>query len=300
MSSGTILAVDDESLTLQMITDLLEDAGFEVVNAVNGKQAVDIVMAEPERFDALVVDRNMPEMGGLDVLKFLREHDATASIPVILQTAASSPEETREGIEAGAFYYITKPYDDSTLVAVVRSAVQDYKESRQFLNFVTADRVLLSGIELMEAGRFRFSTLQEAKSVVWIVSQLAEETAMATTCLQELLVNAIEHGNLGIGAKTKEDLVLANRWQEEVDRRLELPENQEKSVLLEFSVAGEEVIISVETEGPGFDWSAALTQDTNLENRVQGRGILIAQSMSAQTLTYEDDGRKAIVRFTRL
>ena len=300
MSSGTILAVDDESLTLQMITDLLEDAGFEVVNAVNGKQAVDIVMAEPERFDALVVDRNMPEMGGLDVLKFLREHDATASIPVILQTAASGPEETREGIEAGAFYYITKPYDDSTLVAVVRSAVQDYKESRQFLNFVTADRVLLSGIELMEAGRFRFSTLQEAKSVVWIVSQLAEETAMATTCLQELLVNAIEHGNLGIGAKTKEDLVLANRWQEEVDRRLELPENQEKSVLLEFSVAGEEVIISVETEGPGFDWSAALTQDTNLENRVQGRGILIAQSMSAQTLTYEDDGRKAIVRFTRL
>ncbi len=143
MSSGTILAVDDESLTLQMITDLLEDAGFEVVNAVNGKQAVDIVMAEPERFDALVVDRNMPEMGGLDVLKFLREHDATASIPVILQTAASGPEEMREGIEAGAFYYITKPYDDSTLVAVVRSAVQDYKESRQFLNFVTADRVLL-------------------------------------------------------------------------------------------------------------------------------------------------------------
>ena len=300
MSNGTILAVDDESLTLQMICDLLEDADFEVEKAENGRQAVDILMANPARFDALVVDRMMPEMGGLEVLEFVRSHHDTASIPVILQTAASSPAEMREGIDAGAFYYITKPYDESTLVAIVRSAVQNYQHHREFMNFVTTDRIMLSGIELLESGRFRFASLQEGKSVVWMLSQLTEESAMSTVCLQELVVNAIEHGNLGIGGPAKKELILENRWEEEVDRRMMLPENTGKRVTVEFEVVDETVTVAIQDQGPGFDWAAHLRQEANLENKIQGRGILVASRMSDHSLTYENGGSRAIVSFARL
>jgi DNA-binding response OmpR family regulator len=300
MSNGTILAVDDESLTLQMITDLLEDADFKVVTAANGKQAMEILMADPDRFDALVIDRNMPEMGGLEVLIQVRKQARTASIPVILQTVASSPQEMQEGIEAGAFYYITKPYDNTTLLAVVRSAVDEYKQNRQFLSFITADRILLSGIELLETGRFRFSTLTEAKAVVWMISQLTEETAMATACLTELLVNAIEHGNLGIDSAGKKELLQAHNWEEEINRRLSLPQNAQKRVQVEFNVINDEVIVKIQDQGQGFDWLPWLQQEGGIENRVQGRGIIIARTMSSHTLTYEDGGRRAIVRFTRL
>ena len=291
---------DDDILTLQIICDLLEDAGFEVCAADNGRQAIDILMATPERFDALVVDRMMPEMGGIEVLKTVRSHDVTSNIPVIFLTAASTPEEMREGIDAGAFYYITKPYDSVTLLAVVRSAISNHKQNQQVMDFVTSDRIMLSCIDLLDSGRFYFSTLPEAKSIVWMLSQFAEDPAEATACLQELLFNAVEHGNLGIEGDLKEKLIHEGKFESEIERRLSLQENAGKRVQVDFKVVDGEIVIEIEDNGDGFDWVSYFKQTPNLENKVQGRGLLIARKMSAYSLVYENGGRRAIVRFNRL
>ena len=300
MTNGTILAVDDEALTLQIIQDMLEDDGFDVVTAENGKQALDLVMKDPEKFDAIVIDRMMPIMDGMAVLKALREDDRTSSIPVILQTAASSPEEMNEGIEAGAFYYITKPYNESTLGAIVQSAVQRHTQNKQFTNSFNHDLALLAGAETLEKGRFRISTLDDAKAVVWMICQHAEENAMATACLQELITNAIEHGNLGIGSATKEELIRKNCWAEEINRRLALPENAHKSVVIEFDATGDELEVSIEDEGQGFDWTPYFSNNLDLQNKAHGRGIVVARQMSAHSISYENDGRRVLVSFPRL
>jgi DNA-binding response OmpR family regulator len=296
MTTGTILVVDDEKLTLRIIKDALEDAGFKVFTAENGRQGLEILMANPGNFDALVVDRMMPEMDGMALLAEARQNAMTANIPVILQTAASDPKKLREGIEAGAFYYLTKPYDESTLVAIVRSAVRSCEQFRYFADYVA---IPLESAEVLKRGQFRFSTLKEANSVAWLISQHTENIAAVSVGILALLTNAIEHGNLGIGGAEKEKLIRQNRWEYEVSRRIELPENAAKTVVVDFDATGEDVVVIIEDQGSGFDWHPYLGDELNLENRIQGRGILYSITMAFHSLVYEKAGSRVVAKFRR-
>ena len=299
MAQCTVLAVDDDLITLDIVKDLLEDDGFEVVTAENGREALAAVMADTGKFDAIVMDRMMPEMGGLEVLTALRQNDKTEDIPVILQTSASSPKEMREGIDAGAYYYVTKPYDEKTLLAIVRSAVQNRARAREFSSIISSDMAIFEGATALEQGRFRISTMDQAKFFIWLVGQHANETAHVSAGLRELIANAIEHGNLGIGGNEKERLLRENAWDQEVERRLALPENAGKSVVATFDATGDDVVVTIEDEGEGFDWEPYINGDVSLENQVRGRGILSSKSMSFDSLAYEGGGRRAVATFAK-
>lgn len=297
MSDGTILAVDNDELTLGVIRDALQDAGFAIVTAENGKQALDILMAEPEKFDAVVIDRMMPVMDGMAFLSAVRQKDETDAIPIVMQTAEQRSQAMREGIEAGAFYYITKPYDDSTLVAIVRSAVQSHNQHKFFTSY---QAVPLEAPRMLETARFRFSTFQEAKSVIWAICQHASEPEWVSAGLQALVINAIEHGNLGVGGPVKDSLIRQNRWEAEIERRLKLPENLGKTVIVDFDATGKDVKVSIEDQGTGFDWSSYFTDDFSLENKIQGRGIIVSRSSSAfNSFTYSEGGRRVDITFAK-
>lgn len=295
MPDATILAVDDDPLMLRMLKDELEDAGFEVIPAENGRKALDILAATPDRFDAIVLDRVMPEMNGMEVLAAIRNNKATSGIPVIFQTVAASQEEMKEGIEAGAFFYIAKPYEPSTLVAIVRAAVQ---AMAQRVSLTAYDFGLLADrLSLLEKGRFVLRTVKDARSVAWMISQQAQDTVEVSIGLEGIITNAIEHGNLGLGGATKEVLIRQNAWEAEIDRRLLLPENMGKTVVVDFEVMEDEVVVRIEDQGNGFDWQAAISDGQNLINKVQGRGILFAMTSAFTSLTYENGGRCAVVSF---
>jgi len=296
MGSGTILVVDDDELALDVISDALRDAEFDVVTAGNGRQALEALLADPKVFDALVIDRVMPVMDGMALLSAVRQSDETTNIPVVMQTSEAHSQAMKEGIEAGAFYYITKPYDEGTLVAVVRSAVQSHNQFRFFTNYNAAP---LEAPETLEMARFRFSTFREAKSVIWMISQHALEPEWVSASLQELVTNAIEHGNLGIGGQEKEILIRQNRWEAEVAKRSNLPQNAAKTVVIEFDGCGAEAVVTIEDQGAGFDWRPYLTGDLDLRNKVQGRGILSARSIALTSIKYEKDGRRVVVTFPR-
>lgn len=297
MTNGTILAVDDDDLALDMIRDSLREAGFDVVTAVNGAQALSVLLADPERFDVLVVDRVMPVMDGMEFLRAVRQNEGTANIPIVLQTVEGQPQAMKEGIEAGAFYYLTKPYDESTLVAVVRSAVQSHNQVRFFRSYSS---IPLEAPETLVKAQFRLSTFRQAKSVIWMISQHAMEPEWVSAGLQELVTNAIEHGNLGIGGQQKEGLIRESRWEAEIQRRLQLTENVGKAVVIEFDATGEEVWVAIEDQGEGFNWQDYFAKDISLANRVQGRGIVVARSVPAfQKITYLKGGSRVEVTFAR-
>jgi len=297
MTNGCILVADDDELALEVISDALRDADFEVVATENGQQALEQLLADPMRFDALVIDRVMPVMDGMAFLSAVRQNNETANIPVVLETSQSNSQAMREGIEAGAFYYITKPYDEGTLVAVVRSAVQSHRQNKFFTNY---NAIPLEAPATLEMGRFRFSSFQEAKSVIWVISQNALEPEWVSAALQELITNAIEHGNLGIGGQEKERLIRQNCWEDEVKNRLQRPENAGKSVVVDFDRTGDEATVAIEDQGAGFDWRPYMTGDIDLRNKVQGRGILTAKSIALTSIQYEKDGRRVVVTFPRL
>ena len=116
----TVLVVDDESGILQTLEILLRAEGFDVHPAHGGKAALErIPQLTP---DIIISDVRMPGVTGVDVLNAAREHDA--EVPVILMTAQATLQTAMQAVNAGAFYYIQKPFRNDELLAILRRAAE--------------------------------------------------------------------------------------------------------------------------------------------------------------------------------
>ncbi len=121
--SFRILVVDDSKLARTLVKNALLDAGFEVVGeAVNGREALRSIA--DERPDLVVLDLEMPEMPGLDVLRELRSAPATLHLPVLILTVSGNEAATSASFEAGADDYLTKPFSIPALTARVHACLE--------------------------------------------------------------------------------------------------------------------------------------------------------------------------------
>src|SRR5438128_7692017 len=116
---GTILVVDDEKNIVQLARLYLNNEGFRVETASDGKQALE--RAKTVRPDLIVLDIMMPEMDGLTVCKELRK---TSNVPVIILTARGDDIDRIVGLEVGADDYVTKPFNPRELVARVKAVLR--------------------------------------------------------------------------------------------------------------------------------------------------------------------------------
>jgi two-component system alkaline phosphatase synthesis response regulator PhoP len=114
-----ILVVDDEPKIVKLARDYLEQGGFRVATAMDGKTA--LAVARGERPDLIVLDLNLPEMDGLDVCRALRRE---SDVPIIMLTARIEETDRLIGLELGADDYITKPFSPRELVARVRAVLR--------------------------------------------------------------------------------------------------------------------------------------------------------------------------------
>ena len=117
-----ILVIDDLPENVFMLQDRLEHEGFEVLTAYDGYTGIE--KAKNELPDLILLDVMMPDITGLEVCKILVNESITKDIPIILVTAKSGAEDTKEGLEAGAFDYIKKPFNKIELLARVKSALK--------------------------------------------------------------------------------------------------------------------------------------------------------------------------------
>ncbi|MBI2911319.1 MAG: response regulator transcription factor [Chloroflexi bacterium] len=114
-----VLAVDDEMGILRLVRLELAAQGFRVVTATSGEEALQV--AETQRPDVVLLDIAMPDMGGLEVMKELRER---ANIPVILVTARDRQADKVSGLEQGADDYVVKPFSPEELAARIRAVLR--------------------------------------------------------------------------------------------------------------------------------------------------------------------------------
>jgi two-component system KDP operon response regulator KdpE len=117
---GTILVVDDDSSTRRALRMTLSGMGFTVVEAARGEEALSLVRVT--RFDAVLLDVDMPGMGGLEACRTIRH--AVARLPILMLTVMDSEDDKVLALDAGADDYITKPFHVRELTARLRSAVR--------------------------------------------------------------------------------------------------------------------------------------------------------------------------------
>jgi two-component system, OmpR family, alkaline phosphatase synthesis response regulator PhoP len=152
----TILVVDDEEKIVRIARDYLENAGFSVLTAGDGKTAMFI--ARSARPDLIILDLGLPEMDGLDVTRALNK---TTSIPIIMLTARSEETDKLIGLELGADDYMTKPFSPKELVARVRTVLRRIDEARTG----AAPEIIHAGDLTLDLSRLRLTAGRDERVI---------------------------------------------------------------------------------------------------------------------------------------
>jgi len=286
-----ILVVDDDPMARELLSEALGEEGFTIELAQDGEEGWDKLAADPHGYSVLLLDRQMPRLDGLELLKRVKRAEALQGIPAIFQTGSGEREEIRQGIEAGCYYYLVKPIDLGILVAIVKAAIADHERHDSFKREV---RRGIRGLSTLRRGTFEFRTITEANELGTLLAYACPDPETQVVGLSELLINAVEHGNLGISYKEKSELLAESRWQAEVDRRLTLEDYRNRLVRVEFERHEGEVRITIRDEGSGFDWMSYLEIDPRRAFDTHGRGIAMAKMFSFSRLEYHGKGNEVL------
>lgn len=118
---STILTVDDTASMRQMISFTLNDAGYDVSEAADGDEALEV--ARQEKFDAIIADINMPNMDGITLVRELRKLAEYKFTPILMLTTESQDSKRKEAKDAGATGWIVKPFNPEQLLNIVQSVL---------------------------------------------------------------------------------------------------------------------------------------------------------------------------------
>ncbi len=185
MNKRKILIVDDESRMRKLIRDFLKRTDYDVLEAVNGREAVDIFFDNKD-IDLILLDVMLPEMDGYEVCKRIRE---TSSVPIIMLTAKSDEKDELKGFELGVDEYITKPFSPKILVARVEAVLRRSNQDEEDDKVIT-----VGGI-----------AIDKTAHTVTVDGGLVELSYKEF----ELLVYFCEHMNVALSRET----ILNNVWE---------------------------------------------------------------------------------------
>lgn len=287
MPKWNVLAVDDEPVILSMIEQLLGNETCAVDTADNVSLAWEKLSNPANSFNFVILDRMMPGINGLELLQRIKADNRLGSVPVIMQSGAVSPEEITEGIEAGAFYYLTKPYTQNALQCIVRAVMADIELRAEASAQATR---YIESLKYFTAGELRFSTLDDVNRVAGILAALCPDPDKASSGLVELLLNAVEHGNLGISYDEKKQLLYEDRWEEELERRLASSEYRGRTATVSFQRRSSFLEFRIADQGQGFDWAKYLELDPARSLDPNGRGIAMSRRCSFSSVEFQGVG----------
>ncbi|MEO5340245.1 MAG: ATP-binding protein [Magnetococcus sp. MYC-9] len=149
----------------------------------------------------------------------------------------------------------------------------------------------------LESGQvvvYAFRTPDEARSLALVLSELCPHPEQAKIGLVELLINAVEHGNLGISYAQKTELVGQSALSRELERRLLLPEYRDKTATVQISRSGDALHFLIQDQGEGFDWQPFMELDPNRFLHPHGRGIAWARQVAFSLVEYRGTGSEVL------
>ena len=292
---NTMLLVDDEALMIELMCEALEPHGYSVVTAKDGEEAWRLLDEAPTQFDVVVTDLKMPKLNGTQLLDMMKQDYRLKHIPVIFQTGSTALFSIEEGIKKGVFHYLVKPYDIKVLPSLVNAAL---KESERYRHLMEESQRHAEMRGLLQSGKFQYRTLEESHFLAALLAQLSGQPDRTLNGISELLINAVEHGNLGITYDEKGELIQSGKWHGEIERRLQLPEHKDKVVTVNFSQDADQVCFVITDQGQGFDFKKYLGFDADRVMHIHGRGIAMAKQLSFDRVEYFGCGNQvsAILR----
>jgi len=251
----------------------------QISNALSERVSSDIVtssdLPEGSTVSIVVVDES-----SLDRLQI-----ANINASVAMQSILLSAEKVKK---PGIDFVLRPDINLDSLYSVLRAA-RNYRDQVVQLRAEIFQRT--SAIGTIKSGTFIYQNLDEARNLAIMLALACPDSDLVAIGLMELLVNAVEHGNLDIHSKLKQELLIKDGWREEVERRLALPEYRDRYVSVTFFGSERMISISIQDQGKGFDHASYSGDQASSDYR--GRGIAIARGMSFSDVSYSGNGTVA-------
>ncbi len=287
-----ILIVEDEEVYRDILNEYFSQF-YTLIFASNGNEAWKILNSGTYNFHAIITDRKMPRMDGIELLKKIKINSNFINLPVIMQTSASETQEIIEGLEAGAYYYITKPYDRALIMPIIKAAINDY------INFQKFEKSTLNyskSIIMLSQGVFNFKNFEDAEALSISLAHACPNSKGAYVGLSELTYNSIEHGNLEITYDEKSELITTGKYESELLKKLFLENNINKKVELTFKKTDSEISFLLKDEGKGFNWQEYMFFSPERAFDNHGRGIALANKLCFHSINYLGKGNEVLAK----
>lgn len=250
---------------------------------------------EPDPFDCVVLGGGLIDV--LSDLLTLRDEPALRDVPLLTVLAHGSEEQVAACARAGAFYCFVEPLDRALLAAMLRAASALHPAPRS--SAVSGLPVSMQSMPQVKELVLSVRSLAEAQLVSTLISELCPQPARQALGVTELLLNAIEHGNLEISGPEKARLLREGRFDQVVRERAADPRFADREVTVWLRRSADHVEIVCEDQGPGFDWKSLDASARVDLNGPSGRGIALSRSLAFDSLEYLGRGNVAVARARR-
>jgi CheY-like chemotaxis protein/anti-sigma regulatory factor (Ser/Thr protein kinase) len=290
-----VLIADDEPAILTFLQEVLQSHGFEVLRAKNGQEALELYSKHRPEFT--LTDIMMPGMNGLDLLRQIRDLNQEAA--VILMTGAGTEAYAVEALRGGAINYFHKPIDINELTSTLNryaalAAGFDYENyAAEFLEKEVIHIKLRN--DITHANHVVSLVVNRCRSIFPL-----SELFTLRFGLYEMIINAIEHGNLGITYDEKSAALEDDRLNELIATRCVEPHRAELYVRVECEISSTGLKCIISDEGTGFDHQryAKLDDPTALFEEIgsslHGRGILLT-TLQFDSVQFNDVGNQVTI-----
>jgi CheY-like chemotaxis protein len=285
-----VMIVDDDRFSLSVFQNMVSSLGFEIETATNGAEAFALLRERPGRADIVITDRMMPVMDGFTLTRRLKREPSTRSIPVILLTGSNVAEDIAAGLDAGAFYYLTKPPSRELVRSVIESASNEVNRQRNVASTLAVHQAAFNNVAVM---RMVLNRPDEVEGVCSLLASLHSEPGTVIQGIFEVVQNGIEHGVLRFGLQEKAALLAAGRWPQQLIQRSKDPAYRGEVEATMVRRDGH-LVLSVKDSGSGFDWRPFLAADPSRAGALNGRGIARANNYTFQKLAYNVAGNEVV------
>ena len=280
IDSGTAEALSGEELTISQ----LPLSGASLDEPELARASVLVVAA----VGAVAADQ------AISVIRQIRESEDLKTLPIICWGFSPRPAGAGSSSCFGLSFYLDAKAPVADVLQTVKCAVGS---SNQFKGLLREVSVRESAIGLIRSGVFELKGLQEAENLATMLSRACPDPSVAAFALMEILVNAIEHGNLGLSHDEKSELLESGRLQDEIARRLGLPENVDKVVSVSFTRYDDRAEFTIKDAGIGFDWRRYMRELESDSDKLNGRGLTLACALECVDLSYSGNGNTATLVF---
>ncbi len=244
---------------------------------------------EEKQYQLILIILN--ESGLKDLVRVKRSRK-TESIPVIMLDTNSQHEKQLEAIRKGACQIV----ESTNNVQQLKLAFLSGLGSTHSLNRL---EVMLknhkNSLEHLTHATFIFRTIAEAHNLAQTLSLACLEVNRVAMGLTEILVNAVEHGNLGFSFEDKTWHHDNNTWQIEIEKRQNSSESKNKYVTIQVAQNDQMIIFTVTDQGTGFDYAKYMSIDPEQVEQNHGRGISLARLVAFEKLEYHPPGNKVVM-----